>query len=246
MLSLCEEVTLSCIPLPLETESKPVLVETYLENVDRLSTEHYPDQKICLLIATDNLQSYIKMQEMAGNKYNIMLSPVDKDTSIALTRNDNDERVVENILIDFYLLTLCDISIVTFTSNVGRIIWELKTSQYPYHTTYQVVSLDGILFYTWYAYSAGASYYLARQDNFEQMTTVNGQNITKFNKGTLFESHHARSITLSNGNTAEAYFATRRNFKPGDNVPRTKGYVLKEHLVQWPGNTKYSIDMPFK
>ena len=46
------------------------------------------------------------------------------------------------MLLNILVLAMCDFVIVTYSSNVGRLIWELKTAKFPYQTKRELISLD--------------------------------------------------------------------------------------------------------
>ena len=61
------------------------------------------------------------------NKYSIVISPFEKDIDISASHNDNDEKVVENILIDFHFLALCDFLLKHWSVSMGVKSFTLST-----------------------------------------------------------------------------------------------------------------------
>ena len=53
----------------------------------------------------------------------------------------------------------CDYAVVTYSSNVGRLLWELRTALYPYNGENAINSMDyQHVTYGWYAYAAREIY----------------------------------------------------------------------------------------
>lgn len=151
-------------------------------------------------------------------------------------RRDDSPDVMEKILMDLYVMSHCSYNVVTFSSNVGRLIWELKTSLYPYTESETVVSMDiPKIFYAWYAYEV-TKYYLTIRDH-EKEVTINGITIISYKKGMIFHRHGSNWVQKIKGTdvTVKRLRSKGRDSKVG--------FVYDNDIKEWPGNVDYINDL---
>ena len=155
-------------------------------------------------------------------------------------RDDMSPETMEKILMDIFFLVRCDYVIVPLTSNVGRLVWELRMSQYPYgvHIRDTVIPVSGTMYYSWVNYNAEYIYYLAVKDNHTPVK-VGDDMVIRYKKGDFARALlRERKTVLVDGISREIGLArSYRGFESLD------GYVYMKDFIEWPGKTHYGNDM---
>nr|ADR32105.1 fucosyl_transferase [Hydractinia symbiolongicarpus] len=215
------------------SESHFIDESTFVKAALAKSNHTYAD----LYVASGEKSAIMKIKKMVTGKFRVRQSPANKLSSILVKRDDKSKNTMENILFDLYMLAHADHSIVTFSSNVGRLVWELKTAMYPYDAKDTVVSLDSRLFYGWYDYHARQTYYLSTKENKASYPVGKDSIVMEYNVGELFLHHHKRRVTDDHGKFVNLSLVTSRSNH------KSKGYVLSDDFTEWPGKPHYKNDI---
>ena len=196
-----------------------------------LQEEYLHGKEKRLFYALNNDALYKILYDFTKSGYTVYQIPQNMNTTNKIS--NLDPLSMEVMLLNILVLAMCDFVIVTYSSNVGRLIWELKTAKFPYQTKRELISLDLQLYYAWYDYTATRDYYLTKHANGKELHTQEGRKIFAYKKGTLFLHHRPTTLTLMNGSKVNVRYARRRYFYPGDGPPKTDGYVFANDVVFW-------------
>lgn len=153
------------------------------------------------------------------------------------SRRDDSPEVMERILMDLNIMSQCSYNVVTFSSNIGRLVWELKTSLYPYTESETVVSMDGGMIYGWYAYDT-SKYYLTIRNHTEE-ENINGITIMSYTKGMLFKQHGGDWEKKLKGKNGDIVTLKRLRVR----MTNTIGFVYANDIREWPGSVEYMNDI---
>ena len=108
------------------------LIQQIIEKTQNSSTRFIGTRNI--YFATDDTRVLRQLNELTRTSkepYHIETTPLGFELRSG-SRVDTVAHTMETMLMDLYFLVRCDYVIVPFTSNIGRLMWESKTSQYPY------------------------------------------------------------------------------------------------------------------
>lgn len=191
-----------------------------------------------LYVASSDKKAIRNVKRLVAGRFNVQQLAANTLSNVLEKRNDKKKNTMENILLDLYVLSHCSLAIVTFSSNVGRLVWELKTAMFPYDAKDSVISMDSRLFYGWYDYDTATPYCLTIQENKSSYVVGKDYIVMKYGKGDLYFCHHRKIATKKDGTNVKLKFVTLR----GSN-PQVKGYIPAEHLLVWPGEPNYINDI---
>lgn len=225
----------------LDLDTSLVTTPKYFNKSEELYREYLHGKEKRLFYASNSDAPNKILHDFTKSGYTIYQIPQTMNTTNK--RSNLDPLSMQVMLLNILFLAICDFVIVTYSSNVGRLIWELKTAKFPYQTTREVISLDLQLYYAWYDYIATRDYYLTKHANGKEFQTQEGNKIFAYKKGTLFLHHRSTTLTLMNGSKVNVRYVRRRHFYPGDGTPKTDGYVFANDVVVWPGKPKYDVDI---
>ena len=227
----------------LDLDTSLVTMPKYFDKCEELHREYlHGKEKRLFCASSSNSDATNKIfHDFTKSGYSIYQIPQTMNTTNK--RSNLDPLSMEVTLLNILFLAMCDFVIVTYSSNVGRLIWELKTAKFPYQTAREVISMDLQLYYAWYDYTATRDYYLTKRTNGKELQTQEGTKIFAYKKGTLFLHHRPATLTLMNGSKVNVKYVRRRHFYPGDGTPKIDGYVFANDVVVWPGKPKYDVDI---
>ena len=152
-------------------------------------------------------------------------------------RTQYNTNIMETMLIDLHFLTYSNYTVCTYSSNIGRLIYELKQTIPPYTADNYTISVEypSDVGYMWYGYMDWFFYlyYVTTADN-SNVSSIDKRKVIRYRSGQLVEYNGTDCISKENG-IILYYIRTKYNNRPGDK----EGYVLKKHLTKWPGRPKY-------
>ena len=193
-----------------------------------------------IYFATDDTRVLRQMNELTRTSeysYHVETNPLGFELRSPRGRVDTVAKTMETMLMDLYFLVRCDYVIVPFTSNIGRLMWELKTSQFPYDMREKVIGISGKMLYTWNNYDSRHVYYLAINDNPTSLE-IEKNVIIKYKKGDFARGMGKRKRVIIDGIEVEiAYVSGYSNYNS------LYGYIFTRDFVEWPGDVNYVNDM---
>ncbi|XP_057292644.1 alpha-(1,6)-fucosyltransferase-like [Hydractinia symbiolongicarpus] len=225
-------------------ESNLVSEKLYANEAVRYFTEHFPTiQEKKIFVASDSRTTIDNIRHFLPQEYKLFELPAN-----VLSKNQGSyfqrgfpKEIFTSLLLDLHFLVYSNYTICTFSSNLCRLVYELKNAIPPYIGYKNVVSMDNpkSMVYLWHGF---ADYWIRYQwvstSANPQKIIIDGKKVLKYEPGQLFDVSANKTFTLvASDGKKTIYCYVYRNFQRG--YKNNEGYVIQDHLIKWPGNPSY-------
>jgi glycoprotein 6-alpha-L-fucosyltransferase len=127
----------------LKVEAKYYSVEEYMNQIEEYFRKRESVQAVYkrrVFVATDDL-SVLPYAKQRYPNYEFVVDPIN-----TAARRRYSKSALLNVIVDIHLLSRCDFVVATFSSNIGRTVYELKQALHR-NASSSVVSLDRKYFF---------------------------------------------------------------------------------------------------
>ena len=210
----------------------------YFNKAEKYYNKNLPHstQRVIYLASDDNKVKN-NLEDLASDKYKIISRPSFHLENI--TRDRYTLGAIETMFIDLYFLVHSNYTVCTYSSNIGRLIFELKQTIYPFTSDNRVVSLDTLKpDYIWPTFFSRHFhlYYVTTSRNTLEKQIGNGiGKMITYEPGELFRVNMT-NVICETGDICVVYCTL---IKDRDPTILKVGYIFKNNLLKWPGNPEY-------
>ena len=171
---------------------------------------------------------------LTKDKYHAVqyVPPIPKSHEI---RDDMGGRnVMEDILMDLFFISYSDYAVITYSSNIGRLVWELKSSIYPYEVSDNIHSMDIHTGFGWFGYQQ-TPWIITIRDN-TQTKTFGDKTVMSYKRGERWILQSMKTLTIKNSSIVKVLEVTHRS------KTHVRGLVFMNDTVEWRGIPEYIND----
>ena len=213
---------------------------TYFNEAEKYFNEHFPNiTQRTIYLASDQFSVRNNLIKLVPKNYKILARPsFRKDQK---TKDRFSLESIETMFIDIYFLAHSDYTVCTYSSNIGRLIYELKQTMAPFMADNHVITVDEPkhVDYWWNGYMNWFFHLYYVTISGSAGVNIQGLNFLRHGSAQLMEFNGTTTSIRNNGrNITVCYVRTkyRVNTQP---VVEQEGYVFEKNLAKWPGNPKY-------
>ena len=179
-----------------------------------------------IFVASDEHNITDMIKQGLPKNYKVIILPIsyrEKSIKSYTGHRRVDPNTIEIILIDVYLLACSNYTVCTYSSNICRLVYELKESLPPYKNAGKVmksVYLENMYFH----YPGHISSDKLVVTNKDMSTKI------KFHETTLLNVKKGEWCVVDGETIAGHYYVLLNRFN---------GYIKSGNVITWPGNPKY-------